>query len=172
MKKENLHKRVLSKLNLNYKKPIILNKWNKFLKNLENPSNTINIAIVGKYIELHDAYKSIAESLIHAGVKLLTKINLSWLSSEKINSKNVYKKFKNINGILVAPGFGSRGINGKIVTAKFARENKIPFFGICLGMQCACIEFAKNVLKIKSANSTEFKEKTKNPVINLSLIHI
>ena len=167
MKKENLHKRVLSKLNLNYKTPIILNKWNKFLKNLENPSNTINIAIVGKYIELHDAYKSIAESLIHAGVKLLTKINLSWLSSEKINSKNVYKKFKNINGILVAPGFGSRGINGKIVTAKFARENKIPFFGICLGMQCACIEFAKNVLKIRSANSTEFKEKTKNPVINL-----
>ena len=167
MKKENLHMRVLSKLNLNYKKPIILNKWNKFLKNLENPTNTINIAIVGKYIELHDAYKSIAESLIHAGVKLLTKINLSWLSSEKINSKNVYKKFKNINGILVAPGFGSRGINGKILTAKFARENKIPFFGICLGMQCACIEFAKNVLKIKSANSTEFKEKTKNPVINL-----
>ena len=167
MKKENLHKRVLSKLNLNYKKPIILNKWNKFLKNLENPSNTVNIAIVGKYIELHDAYKSIAESLIHAGVKLLTKINLYWLSSEKINSKNVYKKFKKINGILVAPGFGSRGINGKILTAKFARENKIPFFGICLGMQCACIEFAKNVLKIKSANSTEFKEKTKNPIINL-----
>ena len=167
MKKENLHMRVLSKLNLNYKKPIILNKWNKFLKNLENPTNTINIAIVGKYIELHDAYKSIAESLIHAGVKLLTKINLYWLSSEKINSKNIYEKFKKINGILVAPGFGSRGINGKILTAKFARENKIPFFGICLGMQCACIEFAKNVLKIKSANSTEFKEKTKNPVINL-----
>ena len=167
MKKENLHKRVLSKLNLNYKKPIILNRWNKFLKNLENPLDIINIAIVGKYIELHDAYKSIAESLIHAGVKLFTKINLKWVSSEKINSKNVFKKFKNINGILVAPGFGSRGINGKIMTVKFARENKVPFFGICLGMQCACIEFARNVLNIKNANSTEFKEKTKNPIINL-----
>tara|TARA_Y100000739_G_scaffold56017_1_gene45807 strand:- start:164 stop:1780 length:1617 start_codon:yes stop_codon:yes gene_type:complete len=167
MKKENLHKRVLSKLNLNYKKPIVLNRWNKFLKNLENPLNIINIAIVGKYIELHDAYKSIAESLIHAGVKLFTKINLKWVSSEKINSKNVFKKFKNINGILVAPGFGSRGINGKIMTVKFARENKVPFFGICLGMQCACIEFARNVLNIKNANSTEFKEKTKNPIINL-----
>ena len=167
MKKENLHKRVLSKLNLNYKKPIVLNRWNKFLKNLKNPLNIINIAIVGKYIELHDAYKSIAESLIHAGVKLFTKINLKWVSSEKINSKNVFKKFKNINGILVAPGFGSRGINGKIMTVKFARENKVPFFGICLGMQCACIEFARNVLNIKNANSTEFKEKTKNPIINL-----
>ena len=167
MKKENLHKRVLSKLNLNYKKPIVLNRWNKFLKNLENPLNIINIAIVGKYIELHDAYKSIAESLIHAGVKLFTKINLKWVSSEKINSKNIFKKFENINGILVAPGFGSRGINGKIMTVKFARENKVPFFGICLGMQCACIEFARNVLNIKNANSTEFKEKTKNPIINL-----
>ena len=167
MKKENLHKRVLSKLNLNYKKPIVLNRWNKFLKNLENPLNIINIAIVGKYIELHDAYKSIAESLIHAGVKLFTKINLKWVSSENINSRNVFKKFKNINGILVAPGFGSRGINGKIMTVKFARENKVPFFGICLGMQCACIEFARNVLNIKNANSTEFKEKTKNPIINL-----
>ncbi|MBE49935.1 MAG: CTP synthetase [Flammeovirgaceae bacterium] len=167
MKKENLHKRVLSKLNLNYKKPIVLNRWNKFLKNLKNPLNIINIAIVGKYIELHDAYKSIAESLIHAGVKLFTKINLKWVSSEKINSKNIFKKFENINGILVAPGFGSRGINGKIMTVKFARENKVPFFGICLGMQCACIEFARNVLNIKNANSTEFKEKTKNPIINL-----
>ena len=167
MKKENLHKRVLSKLNLNYKKPIVLNRWNKFLKNLENPLDIINIAIVGKYIELHDAYKSIAESLIHAGVKLFTKINLKWVSSEKINSKNIFKKFENINGILVAPGFGSRGINGKIMTVKFARENKVPFFGICLGMQCACIEFARNVLNIKNANSTEFKEKTKNPIINL-----
>ena len=167
MKKENLHKRVLSKLNLNYKKPIVLVRWNKFLKNLENPLNIINIAIVGKYIELHDAYKSIAESLIHAGVKLFTKINLKWVSSEKINSKNIFKKFENINGILVAPGFGSRGINGKIMTVKFARENKVPFFGICLGMQCACIEFARNVLNIKNANSTEFKEKTKNPIINL-----
>ena len=167
MKKENLHKRVLSKLNLNYKKPIVLNRWNKFLKNLKNFLNIINIAIVGKYIELHDAYKSIAESLIHAGVKLFTKINLKWVSSEKINSKNIFKKFENINGILVAPGFGSRGINGKIMTVKFARENKVPFFGICLGMQCACIEFARNVLNIKNANSTEFKEKTKNPIINL-----
>ena len=167
MKKENLHKRVLSKLNLKHKKPIVLNHWNKFLKNLENPLDSINIAIVGKYIELHDAYKSIAESLIHAGVKLFTKINLKWISSEKINSKNVFKKFKNINGILVAPGFGSRGISGKITTVKYARENKIPFFGICLGMQCASIEFARNVLNIKNANSTEFKEKTKNPIINL-----
>ena len=167
MKKENLHKRVLSKLNLKHKKPIVLNHWNKFLKNLENPLDSINIAIVGKYIELHDAYKSIAESLIHAGVKLFTKINLKWISSEKINSKNVFKKFKNINGILVAPGFGSRGISGKITTVKYARENKIPFFGICLGMQCACVEFARNVLNLKNANSTEFKEKTKNPIINL-----
>ena len=167
MKKENLHKRVLSKLNLKHKKPIVLNHWNKFLKNLENPLDSINIAIVGKYIELHDAYKSIAESLIHAGVKLFTKINLKWISSEKINSKNVFKKFKNVNGILVAPGFGSRGISGKITTVKYARENKIPFFGICLGMQCACVEFARNVLNLKNANSTEFKEKTKNPIINL-----
>jgi len=166
MKKENLHKRVLSKLKLD-NKPIIINKWNKFLKNLENPKENLNIAIIGKYIELHDAYKSIAESFTHAGVKLLCKIKLIWISSDNLTSKNIDKKLKNINGILVAPGFGSRGIKGKIIASKYSREKKIPFFGICLGMHCACIEFAKNVLNIKNSNSTEFVKDTKNPIINL-----
>ena len=167
MKKENLHKRVLSKLNLNSSNPIIINKWNKFLKNLENPKEELNIAIIGKYIELHDAYKSIAESFIHAGVKLSCKIKLFWISSDKLSANNINKKLKNIDGILVAPGFGSRGIKGKIIAAKYAREKKIPFFGICLGMQCACIEFAKNVLKMKDSNSTEFMKDVKNPIIDL-----
>ena len=167
MKKEDLHKRVLLKLNLNSTKPIIINKWNKFLKNLENPKEELNIAIIGKYIELHDAYKSIAESFIHAGVKLSCKIKLFWISSDKLSSNNINKKLKNINGILVAPGFGSRGIKGKIIAAKYSREKKIPFFGICLGMQCACIEFATNVLKMKDSNSTEFIKDVKNPIIDL-----
>jgi len=167
MKKEKLEKRILLKLNLNENKPIIINDWNKFLKNLENPKEKINIALIGKYVELRDAYKSITESLIHAGVKSNCNINLVWISSGKINNKNVYNKLKNVDGILVAPGFGSRGIKGKITSIKYARENNVPFFGICLGMQCACIEFAKNVLNIRSANSSEFINNPKNPIIDL-----
>ena len=122
----------------------------------------------GKYTELHDAYKSITESFIHAGVENNTKVKVVWVNTEKIkNDKDAAKSFKNIDGILLPGGFGSRGAEGKILTSKFARENNIPFLGICLGLQCAVIDYARNVCKIDDANSSEFKPKSKNKVIDL-----
>ena len=123
--------------------------------------------MVGKYVELKEAYKSISEAFIHAGAANDCKVEIDWIHSESINDENVADKFKGLNGILVAPGFGQRGIEGKIVAIKYARENKIPFLGICLGMQCAVIEFARNVLGFKDANSTEMNPGTTNPVIDL-----
>ena len=127
----------------------------------------VKIGLIGKYVELPDAYKSIAEAFIHAGAVNECKVDLKWISSETIDKENCHSVLGKLDGILVAPGFGERGIPGKIEAARYARENLVPFFGICLGMQCAVIEFARNVLNIKKASSTEVEEKTKEPVIDL-----
>jgi CTP synthase len=125
------------------------------------------VALVGKYIELKDAYKSISESFIHAGVANDTKVVLHWIHSEELNERTVEKKFRNLHGILVAPGFGDRGIEGKIAAIRYAREKGVPFLGICLGMQCAVIEFARNVLGWADAHSSEMNPSTPYPVIDL-----
>ena len=145
-----------------------IKKLQSFINTYKNPDSEINIAMCGKYTELHDAYKSITESFIHAGVENNTKVKVVWVNTEKIkNDKDAAKSFKNIDGILLPGGFGSRGAEGKILTSKFARENNIPFLGICLGLQCAVIDYARNVCKIDDANSSEFKPKSKNKVIDL-----
>ena len=145
-----------------------IKKLQSFIKTYKNPDSEINIAMCGKYTELHDAYKSITESFIHAGVENNTKVKVVWVNTEKIkNDKDAAKSFKDIDGILLPGGFGSRGAEGKILTSKFARENNIPFLGICLGLQCAVIDYARNVCKIDDANSSEFKPKSKNKVIDL-----
>ena len=167
MRKEKLDERVIEKLNLTYDREPKLDLWKNFLGKLKNPTEEIDIALVGKYVELHDAYKSIVESFIHAGAINECKVNINWVSSEDIDSKNVKAKLSEMDGVLVAPGFGERGIDGKIEAVKFARENKIPFFGICLGMQCAVIEFARNVLGIKDAASREIDSNTPNAVIDI-----
>ena len=144
-----------------------LEKWKAFLFDYKNPIEKVKIGLVGKYVQLHDAYKSIAESFVHAGVVSKAKVEVKWIQSDDLNESNVEKAFEGLDGILVAPGFGNRGIEGKLAAIKFARENNIPFFGICLGMQCAVIEFAQNVLGLKDATSAEFDEKSKNKVIDL-----
>ena len=167
MLKEQLDKVVLSKLKLPTRADANMDQWKNFLGKLKNPTSEVRIGLIGKYIELKDAYKSIAESFIHAGVANECKVNLVWLHSEKINEENVADKMQGLQGILVAPGFGDRGIEGKITAIKYARENHIPFLGICLGMQCAVIEFARNVLGKKDAHSTEMFPNTKFPVIDI-----
>jgi CTP synthase len=164
---EKLDQTVLRKLGLPTAQEPPLTEWRQFLKRLNNPKHHVKIGLVGKYVELPDAYKSISESFIHAGSYNECAVHVEYIHSEDITENNVNDKLKDLNGILVAPGFGSRGIEGKILTAKFARENNIPFFGICLGMQCAVIEFARNVLHMEGANSTEIDHKTKYPVIDL-----
>ena len=131
-----------------------------------NPKAKVRIAIIGKYVELQDAYKSIHESFTHAGVANECRVKLKTIQSESINADNVEEHLKNLDGILVAPGFGDRGIDGKIEAIKYARENNLPFFGICLGMQCAVVEFARNVLNLPNAHSTEMNESTVDPVID------
>jgi CTP synthase len=167
MKKEKLDERVLSKLNLKSKSKLDLKDWKSFLGRLKNPTAEINIGLVGKYVSLPDAYKSIIESFIHASAAVECKVKLVLLSSEEINDGNYSSKLKLLDGIVVAPGFGERGFEGKIATVKYARENQVPFFGICLGMQVAVIEFARNVLKLDHANSTEMDPNTPHPVIAL-----
>jgi len=167
MIEQGLDKTVLRKLALPVESEPPLTEWREFLSKLKNPKHSIKVGLVGKYVELPDAYKSIAESFIHSGAMNECEIDVVYIHSEDINEKNVTDRLSGLNGILVAPGFGSRGIEGKILTAKFARENNIPFLGICLGMQCAVIEFARNVLKFDGAHSTEIDHKTKYPVIDL-----
>jgi CTP synthase len=167
MRKEKLAERVLSKLRIPNKTEPDLDQWKDFLGILKNPGEEINIGLVGKYVELPDAYKSINEAFIHAGVMNECKVNIHWISSETINDDNVETILGNMNGVLVAPGFGERGMEGKIIAIRYVRENKVPFFGVCLGMQCAVIEFARNVLGLKKASSTELDEKTPHPVIDL-----
>ncbi len=167
MRKEKLDERVLEKLKLPIKGEPKLDDWKEFLGRLKNPTREVTIGLVGKYVELHDAYKSIAESLIHAGARNECKVNINWISSERIEDEDITTLLEGLDGIIIAPGFGERGIEGKIHAAKYARENKIPFFGICLGMQCAVIEFGRNVLGYTDAASTELEKKTKNPIIDL-----
>ena len=153
---------------LNLKNKPSIKQLQNFIKTYKNPDSEIKIAMCGKYTELHDAYKSITESFIHAGVENNTKVTVEWVNTEKIkNDKDAAKAFKNIDGILLPGGFGSRGAEGKILTSKFARENNIPFLGICLGLQCAVIDYARNVCNIEDANSSEFNPKSKNKVIDL-----
>lgn len=159
---------VLKQFNLPIKKAD-LKYWEDLIKTVDNLKNEVEIALVGKYVELHDAYISVAEALKHAGYKYNTKININWIDSENLEKENVNLKdvFKNSKGILVPGGFGTRGTKGKIKAINYARTNKIPFLGICLGMQLAVIEFAQNVLKLEDATSTEFDPTCKNPIIDL-----
>ncbi|SFN72203.1 CTP synthase [Salegentibacter flavus] len=144
-----------------------LERWNEFLKRHKNPKAEVNIGLIGKYVELQDSYKSILEAFIHAGAENEVKVNVESIHSEFINENTIHHKIAHLDGILVAPGFGERGIEGKIDAVRFARENKVPFLGICLGMQMAVIEFARNVLQLKGANSTEMDPETQHPVIDL-----
>ncbi len=165
MESEELDCVVLEKLKLESTGKAELGKWKQFLQRLKNPKSTIKIGLVGKYIELKDSYKSIVESIIHAGAYNEVNVELVWLHSEEISSQNVARHLKGLKGLIVAPGFGERGIDGKIEAIKYARENHLPFLGICLGMQCAVIEFARNVLGHKDAHTTEIDENTTHPVI-------
>lgn len=166
MKKEKLDERVLAKLKIHTKAEPDLDQWKTFLGKLKNPVDEVNIALVGKYVSLPDAYKSIAEAFVHAGAENDCRINLRWISSEDINKDTVESVLNGLHGVLVAPGFGERGMEGKIIAIKHVRENRIPFFGICLGMQCAVVEFSRNILGLE-ASSTELNPKTKNPVIDM-----
>ncbi len=167
MQNEKLDEVVLKKLHVKSTQKPDLAQWNQFLKRYKEPKHEVNVGLVGKYVELKDAYKSIAEAFNHSGAANETKVNVHWIHSEDLLPKNVASTLKGLDGILVAPGFGSRGIDGKLEAIKYVRENNIPFFGICLGMQMATIEFARNVLGWKDAHSTEMKENTKYPVIAL-----
>lgn len=167
MRTENLDKVVLKKLGISNYPEADLSHWERFLHSYKNPKHKTKIALVGKYIELKDSYKSIKEAIDHAGATNDTKVEVKWVHSEALTAENTSEKLSDCAGILVAPGFGQRGIEGKIEAIKFARENRIPFLGICLGMQCAVIEFARNVLGWKDAHSTEMVQDTDHPVINL-----
>lgn len=164
---EGLDRVALQKLDLPEKGLPDLTNWNNFLHKLKNPKATVNIGLVGKYVELQDSYKSILEAFVHAGAINQAKVNVVSIHSEYLTKENTVDKLKNLDGILVAPGFGSRGIEGKIETVRFARENNIPFMGICLGMQMAVIEYARNVLGYANANSTEMNDSTPYPVITV-----
>lgn len=167
MLEEGLDTVALKKLNLPEKAAPDLVQWNEFLQKHKNPKHEVNIGLVGKYVELQDSYKSILEAFIHAGAALETKVNVISIHSEYIDKNNVAEKLKELNAVLVAPGFGERGIEGKIETVKYARENNLPFLGICLGMQMAVIEFARHILGLTDANSTEMNPTTSAPVISL-----
>ncbi|WP_418513578.1 CTP synthase [Corallibacter sp.] len=166
MLEQGLDKVVLKKLALKSDAPD-LTQWNQFLKRHKNPNTEVTIGLIGKYVELQDSYKSILEAFIHAGAENEVKVHVESIHSEYINEDNVKAKLAHLDGVLVAPGFGERGIEGKIDVVKYVRENNMPFFGICLGMQMAVIEFSRNVLNLKDANSTEMNPNTANPVISL-----
>ncbi|MGB0770248.1 MAG: CTP synthase [Flavobacteriaceae bacterium] len=166
MLEEGLDKVVLKQLNLDRHIPD-LTSWNTFLQRHKNPTDEVKIGLIGKYVELQDSYKSILEAFTHAGAANEVKVEVKSIHSEHITEKNVSELLSNLDGILVAPGFGERGIEGKIEAIRYVRKNNIPFFGICLGMQMAVIEFARTVLGLSDANSSEMNETTKNPVIDL-----
>ena len=167
MLEEKLDKVVLKKLKIKSKIKADLSSWKKFVFNLKNPKNEVNVGLIGKYVELQDSYKSILESFIHAGSVNSVKVNVHPIHSESIDKTNVKSLLSSLDGVLVAPGFGERGIEGKIISIEYARVNDIPFLGICLGMQMAVIEYARNVIGLKNANSTEMDIHTKHPVISL-----
>lgn len=167
MQEEGLDTVTLQKLGLQDNVVPNLDQWKSFLGTLENPKGSVTIGLIGKYVELQDSYKSILEAFIHAGAANEVTVNVVSIHSEYLTKDNVPNKLKGLHGVLVAPGFGERGIEGKIKAVQYAREQGIPFLGICLGMQMAVIEYARNVLGISNANSTEMDENTKEPVINL-----
>ncbi len=167
MLKEKLDKNVLKKLNIKNNNEPELDHWKTFLGKLKNPTHEVNIGLIGKYNELQDAYKSIYESFIHAGAINEAKVRVFPIHSEMLEQDGIGNKFNNLDGILVAPGFGARGFNGKLLAIEYARKNKIPFFGICFGMQSAVVEFSQNVLGLAEANSTEVNKETPYPVIDL-----
>ncbi len=167
LQREKADETVLKKLQLPAGTACNLDKWNNFLNDVRNPKSEVTIGLVGKYIELQDAYKSIHESFIHGGAANHVKVNVEAIHSESIDESNAAQLLGHLDGVLVAPGFGNRGIEGKIAAIKYVRENNIPFFGICLGMQCAVIEFARNVLGMTDAHSTEMNPKTAFPVIDM-----
>jgi CTP synthase len=164
--KEKLDIQVLDYFKLKSKKPLNLNPWKKITKIILQKKKQVNIAIIGKYVELKDAYKSLDEALTHGGIENNVKVNLIRIDSEKLKVSEIKSKLKNISGILIPGGFGKRGTEGKIAAINFSRKHKIPFLGICFGMQMAIVEFARNVLKIKNAGSTEFNNNC-YPVIGL-----
>jgi CTP synthase len=169
MLKEKLDGVVISKLHLRDTKEPNLNSWKAFLGKLKNPTHEVKIGLIGKYNELPDAYKSIYEAFVHAGAVNECKVTVVPIHAEELEGsyKDVSKLLSPLNGVLVAPGFGERGIEGKLMAIRYARENKVPFFGICLGMQTACVEFARNVLGLKGASSTEVNSETPHPVIDM-----
>lgn len=167
MLKENLDRTVLAKLKMRTGDEPNLDKWKEFLGRLKNPTSEVKIGLIGKYVELTDAYKSIRESFVHAGSVNECHVDLISIHSEHINEQNVSHLLGGLDGILVAPGFGARGIDGKILAIKYARENNLPFFGICLGLQCAMVEFARNVLGLKDAHTTEVNPATADPVVDM-----
>ena len=167
MREERLDEVVLGKLALPKDQKLNLSQWSSFLHRLKNPKSTIKIGLIGKYVELQDSYKSILEAFIHAGVQNEVEVIVDSIHSEYIDTTTIEKKIAHLDGVLVAPGFGSRGVEGKIDAIRYARENNIPFLGICLGMQMAVIEFARNVLGLKEANSIEMDDQTPHPVISL-----
>ncbi len=167
MRQEKLDDVVLKKFGLSANKEPNIENWKSFVRGFKNPNHEVQIGLIGKYVELKDAYLSIAEALIHGGVANGTRVIVSWIHSEHLNSKSIKKELSHLDGILVAPGFGERGIEGKLKAVQFAREAGIPFLGICLGMQMAVIEYARNVLGMKDAHSTEMKSSTHDPVISL-----
>ena len=167
MMREKLDLIVLKKLNISHYHEPELARWKEFLDKLKYPKSKVTIGIIGKYIELQDAYKSILESFVHAGAMNECKVQIVNVHSEFITSENVAEKLCNLDGLLVAPGFGHRGVEGKIIAVKYARENRLPFFGICLGMQMAVIEFARHILGWRDAHSTEMDVNTPHPVIDL-----
>lgn len=167
MERQHLDRVVLEDLDLPCPDSLDLEKWKDFLNRHKNPKGEVSIALVGKYVSLHDAYKSIVESFIHAGAANEVKVNLKWVYSGDIDDCNVAEILGGVDGILVAPGFGSRAIEGKISAIRYARENGIPFLGICLGMQMAVVEYARNVLGLKGAHSKEIDPMTEHPVIDL-----
>ena len=165
LQNEGLDKRVLESLDCKEKKKTDLSKWINVVKIKNNPKHKVNIGIIGKYIELKDAYKSLIEALNHSGIKNNAEVNITWIDAQV--STSLKQPFKSLNGILVPGGFGERGVSGKIKSIKFARENDIPFLGICYGMQLAVIEYAQNILNIKNAGSSEFSNKNNNNIIGL-----
>ncbi len=167
MREEGLDREVFRKLNMEMPSELHIEEWQRFLEHLHNPKHDVTVALVGKYVELTDAYKSIREAFIHGGVSNETKVHIRSVHSEKVTKETAAELLAGVDGILVAPGFGSRGIEGKIVAIEYARTNKIPFLGICLGMQCAVVEFARNVLGLSDACSREMNPDTKNPVIDI-----
>lgn len=167
MQKEKLDIEVLKHLKMPTDGEVNIEKWKEFLSKYKNPKTKTTIGLVGKYVELKDSYISIAESLIHAGAMNECEVDIKWIHSESLTDENLHEKLDNVDGILVAPGFGTRGIEGKILAVRYARENKIPFLGICLGMQCAVIEFARNVIGLEDAHTVEINPSTSTPVIDI-----